>query len=101
MVGLLEACEMDQNRAVGQIAAYTSYLNGANRGNGPTMFELAFRVADVSSSPSKFIEATNLWMDSSAKFDLRRTGPLSGDIRSVSQKRKGPASANITPQDSH
>jgi hypothetical protein len=41
-VDLIEACEIDQNQAIAQIAAYTLYLNGAHRGKGPTLFELAF-----------------------------------------------------------
>jgi hypothetical protein len=73
-VGLIEACEMDMNRAVAQIAAYTSYLNGVHRGKGPTLFELAFRSADISGSPSRFIDATNLWIGS--KDHLSRTGPF-------------------------
>jgi hypothetical protein len=100
-VGLLEACEMDQNRAVAQIVAYTSYLNGAHRQKGPTLFELAFRSADTIGTPSKFIEATNLWIGSSSQHNLCRTGPLAGDVRTKSQKRKGNASANITLEDSH
>jgi hypothetical protein len=31
-VDLIKACEMDQNRAIALIAAYTSYLNGAHQG---------------------------------------------------------------------
>src|SRR5450759_5687996 len=46
-VGLVEACQIDQNRAIGQIAAFTAYLEGRHRGKGPTIFELAFRSADA------------------------------------------------------
>ena len=100
-VDLIEACEVDQNRAVAQIAAYTSYVNGVHRGKGPTLFELAFRSADTVGTPKKFVDATNLWVASSPQYDLGRTEPLPGDVRTTSRKRKGKASANITPEDSH
>jgi hypothetical protein len=98
-VGLLEVCEMDQNRSVAQIAAYTSYLNGAHRGKGPTLFELAFRSADIVGTPTNFIYATNLWIESEHK--LSQTKPLTGDVRIKLQKQKVNASADITPKDSH
>jgi hypothetical protein len=98
---LIKACEMDQNRAIAQIAAYTSYLNGAHQGKGPTLFELAFWSVDTVGSPTMFIEATNLWMGSLSSHDLCRSGPLSKDFQTKSQKRKGNASANISAKDSH
>jgi hypothetical protein len=79
-VDLIEACEMDQNQAIAQTAAFTSYLNGAHREKGPTLFELAFWSADTVGSPIAFIKATNLWMGSSSSHDLSRSGPLSGDV---------------------
>jgi hypothetical protein len=96
-VGLLEACKMDMNWAVSQIAAYTLYLNGVHRGKGPTLFALAFRSADISGFSAKFIDATNLWIG--FKDYLSHTGPLTGDVRTKSHKQKGNASANITQED--
>ena len=49
--------------------------------------------------PSRFIDATNLWIGS--KDHLSHTGSLTGDVRTKSQKQKGNASANITPDDLH
>ena len=100
-VDLIEACEIDQNRAVAQIAAYTSYVNGVHRGKGPTLFELAFRSADTVGTPNKFVDATNFWVASSPQYDLGRTEPLPGNVPTTSHKRKGKASANITSEDSH
>jgi hypothetical protein len=68
-VDLLQACKMDQNRAVAQIAAYALYLDGAHQGKGPTLFELAFWAADVIGTPSRFIDATSDLVESSNRYD--------------------------------
>lgn len=36
-VGLFEACGMDLNRAISQVAAYTAYQKGLHRGRRPTI----------------------------------------------------------------
>src|SRR5450759_3755856 len=90
-VGLVEACQINQNRAVGQIAAYTAYLEGRHRGKGPTIFELAFRSADVIGSTKAFEDASNLLLSNTAKYDLERTEGLNGYLKTKSQKRKGHA----------
>ena len=100
-VGLIEACEMDQNRAVSQIAAYNGYLEGVNRGRGPTIFELAFQSADKIGSTVQFEEASNLLLSSIQGYDLLRSVPLNGDLRTTSKKRKGLASDICSPVDSH
>ena len=101
MVGLVEACETDQNRAASQIAAYTGYLKGCHRGRGPTLFELAYRNADTIGSIKGYADASNLLLSAAPEFDLLRTTPLHGDLRTHSVKRKMSFSSGIGPQDSH
>lgn len=100
-IGLLEACETDQNRAVLQISAYTGYLEGVHRGKGPTIWELALRSTDSIGSPKAYEEATNLLLTSTVKYDLFRSEPLNGDFRTKSVKRKGGGPTTISAQDSH
>jgi hypothetical protein len=77
------------------------YLKEAHQGKAPTLFKLAFWSADTVGSPIAFIEATNFWMGSLFSHDLCRFGPLSGDVQTKSQKRKGNAFANISAKDLH
>lgn len=51
-ISLLEACSVDSNWAAFQVAAYISFESGVHRGSGPTIFELAFRHADMAGSAS-------------------------------------------------
>lgn len=100
-VGLIEACEMDQNRAVLQILAFLAYLEGLIRGKGPTIFELSFRSADKIGSTKQFEEASNLLFANIEKYDLLRSTPLNGDLSTKSVKRKGLATDACSPIDSH
>lgn len=100
-VGLIEACILDQNRAVTQIAAYTGYLEGIHRGKGPTIFELAFRSADRVGSTKQFEEASNNLLLNIKNYDLLRTAPLNGDLKTRSVKQKGFATDVSSPIDSH
>src|SRR5450759_915660 len=100
-VGIIEACAMDQNRAVGQVAAYTAYLEGLHRGKGPTIFELAFRHTDLVGSSRAFKAASNLILENRGALNLFQTKSLNGDLKTSSQKWKGNATSSISPQDSH
>lgn len=101
MVGLVEASEADQNRAACQIAAYTGYLKGCHRGKGPTLWELAYRNADTIGSLKGYADASNMLLSTAPEFDLHRTGPLHGDLRTHSVKRKMNFGSGVGPQDSH
>jgi hypothetical protein len=101
MIGLVEACESDQNRAASQIAAYTAYLKGCHRGKGPTLWELAYRNADTIGSLKGYASASNMFLSNEPSFNLHRTGPLHGDLRTQSVKRKMNFGFGIGPQDSH
>src|SRR5450759_2489436 len=94
-VGLVEACQIDQNRAIGQIAAFTAYLEGRHRGKGPKIFELAFRSAVAIGSTKAFEDASNLLLSNAPTYDLERTGGSNGDLKTKSQKRKGHAKGTI------
>jgi hypothetical protein len=48
-----------------------------------------------------FIEAKNLWMGLLSSHDLYRSGPLSEDVQTKSQKKEGNTSKNISTKDSH
>lgn len=101
-VDLFEACEMDQNRAICQIGAYTAYRSGLNRGQGPTILEsMAFGSANQAGLPKLFEEATSMLLSNAAEFDLERTTPMNGDFVTKSPKRKGHATGRVSPQDSH
>lgn len=100
-IRLFEACEMDQNRAIAQVGAYTTYRKGLARGKGPTIFELAFRNADQVGSPKLFEDATNMFSSNAAEFNLERTTPLNGDLITKLLKRRGHATSRVSPQDSH
>lgn len=100
-ISLLEACTVDSNRAAFQVAAYIGFESGVSRGTGPTIFELAFRHADMAGSVAAHEKATNLVMASNGRFDLLRSEPLHGDLETRSVRRKGVASGLISEEDSH
>lgn len=89
-VGLIEACVSDQSRALDQVAAYTTYIEGLYRGRGPTIFEISYRHANMVGSPKDFVNASNVVLTQTQKYDLLRTEPLNGDIRTKSEE-EGPA----------
>lgn len=80
---------------------FTAYRRGLTRGKGPTIFELAFRSADLAGSPKLFEDATNMFLSNVAAFDLERTTPLNGDLITKLLKRKGHATGKVSPQDSY
>lgn len=100
-IALLEACSVDSNRAAFQVAAYIEFESGVHRGSGPTIFELAFRHADMAGSASAHEKATNYLMEAIGRFDLLRTTGLHGDLQTRSAKRKGIALDTIGEEDSH
>lgn len=91
----------DLNRAIGQIAAYTTYLEGCNRGKGPTIFELSFHNADTIGSPCAFLNAVNNTFSQTMKYGFHKTGALHSDLKTTSSKWKAPTSGHVSCQDSH
>lgn len=52
------------------------FESGIHRGLGPTIFELAFRHADMMGSVSAHEKATNFLMEANGRFDLLRSCPV-------------------------
>lgn len=100
-ISLLEACSVDSNHATFQVAAYIGFESGVHRGSGPTIFELAFRHANMTGSVSAHEKATNYLMEANGMFDLLCSGPLQGDLQTKIVKRKGVANDSIGDDDSH
>lgn len=85
-VGLIEAYVIDQNYVVGQIVAYTTYIEGCNRGKGPTIFEMAFQNADIIGSPQAFLNASNMVLSQSMKYGFHSSDALHGNLKTTSVK---------------
>lgn len=100
-VRLIEAYELDQNCVITQVVAYTLYLNGTNRDQGPTIFELVYHNTNVIGSPQVFLNAMNLALSQNIKYDFRQKEPLNDDLRTKLVKRKNLAKGFVVYQDSH
>lgn len=55
------------------MTTYIGYLEGLHRGHGPTIFELAYKHANLVGSTQAFVNASNLALTHIMKYNLHQT----------------------------
>lgn len=69
-VGLIKTCLSNENWALNQVVSYTTYIERLHCGRRPIIFEIVYKHANMVVSPKDFVNASNVALTYTLKYDL-------------------------------